>query len=264
MPFPDSRNPPLRPGHVLQALALLSRLPVSAPTDSRGGGERQDVSDAARAAWAYPVVGLILGALAALAGALGLALGLPAAAAAVLVLGVQVLACGGMHEDGLADTADGLGGGWTRAQRLAIMKDSRIGTYGVLALILALAARWVALWLLLEAGAWQAAAAIVTAAALSRAAMPILMAELPHARDSGLAHHVGTVLRPTAWLGVAIALAAAVLLSGWAGLAAAIWAAAAVLALALLARARLGGQTGDILGATQQAAEVAALFSLIA
>lgn len=249
MPRTDSLD--VDPEHILVALGLLSRLPV--PRHQAGGGA---------AAWAYPVAGLIIGALAALAGVIAHALGIAPPLTAVLVLGVMVLLTGAMHEDGLADTADGLGGGWTRERRLEIMKDSRIGSYGVLALILSFAARWSALWLLFEAGPGTAAAAILTAAALSRAVMPALMAGLAPARDSGLSHSVGTVGTPTAALAVAVAVAVALILAGWGGVAAAVWAAVAALAVGFWARSAIGGQTGDILGAGQQAAEVAALISL--
>ena len=242
------------PSDIATALGLLSRLPVPPA----------DMERTAAAAWAYPVAGLILGALAALAGAIAHALGLPSPLTALIALGFLVLATGAMHEDGLADTADGLWGGWTRDRRLEIMKDSHIGTYGVVALVLSLAARWAALSLLYEAGGGIAAAALVTAAALSRAAMPLLMARLPHARAGGLSHSVGPVPERTAWLALAIAALAALLLAGWSGLPAIFWALAAALAIGFLARSMIGGQTGDILGATQQVAEIAILFSLVA
>jgi len=241
------------PVHVIQALGLLSRLPVPPDGDGQSGAD---------AAWAYPVAGLIIGALAALIGIVAHAAGVPPPLSALLVLAAMILTCGAMHEDGLADTFDGLAGGWTRERRLEIMKDSHIGTYGVLALILALGSRWSALWLLFEAGPGVAAAAILTAAALSRAAMPALMAGLPPARDSGLSHSVGTVGAPTAALAAAVAVATALIFAGWGGVAAAIWAGVAALAVGFWARSAIGGQTGDILGAGQQAAEVAVLISL--
>ncbi|MEQ8877286.1 MAG: adenosylcobinamide-GDP ribazoletransferase [Phycisphaerales bacterium] len=242
------------PSDIATALGLLSRLPVPPPDTERTGA----------AAWAYPVAGLILGSLAALAGAIAHAFGLPSPLTALIALGFLILATGAMHEDGLADTADGLWGGWTRDRRLEIMKDSHIGTYGVVALVLSLAARWAALTLLYDQGSGAAAAALIVAAALSRAAMPLLMARLPHARDHGLSHSVGPVPMRTAWLALAIAALAALLLTGWSGLPVILWALAAALAMGVLARSMIGGQTGDILGATQQVAEIAILFSLIA
>ena len=98
-----------------------------------------------------------------------------------------MITTGAMHEDGLADTVDGLWGGWTRDRRLEIMKDSHIGTYGVLALIVSAGLRWSVLAGLLTLGAGP----VVAIAVLSRASMPALMAALPNARGDGLAHKVG-------------------------------------------------------------------------
>ncbi len=250
----ENEAPLARPGDVLLAYGLLSRMPMPRTAASRG----------ARAAWAYPLVGIGIGTLAALGGAVALALGLPAPLAALVTLATLVATTGAMHEDGLADTADGLWGGWTRERRLEIMRDSRIGTYGVIALVLALGARGAALWLLFEAGTGVAAVAILTAAALSRATMPALMAALPHAREDGLSKRVGAVSRATAALAIGIGALTALLLTGWGAIGAMLWAGAAAFAVGLVARRKIGGQTGDILGATQQLAEIAVLFSLVA
>lgn len=243
------------PGDVVIALALLTRLPGPPPDPARAPG---------RAAWAYPVAGLVAGGLAGLAGLVASMLGLPAPLAALAALAALVMLTGALHEDGLADTADGLWGGWDRARRLEIMRDSRIGSYGVIALSLSLTARWAALWLLFDTGAAVAVSGLMAVAALSRATMPLVMAALPHARRGGLSHSVGTVPRETAALGGLVAVVAALVLLGWEMPGAVLWAGLAALAVAALARARIGGQTGDILGATQQIAEIAALFSLAA
>lgn len=252
--MPKNETSLLAPSDIATALGLLSRLPVPPAHMDR----------AAAAAWAYPVAGLILGALAALAGAIAHGIGLPSPLTALIALGFLSIATGAMHEDGLADTADGLWGGWTRERRLEIMKDSHIGTYGVVALILSVAARWAALTLLYDIGAGAGAAALIVAATLSRATMPLLMARLPHARAGGLSHSVGSVPSRTAWLALGFAAGAALLLTGWSGLPAIGWALAAALAIGFIARSMIGGQTGDILGATQQTAEIAILFSLVA
>ncbi|ARE82619.1 Adenosylcobinamide-GDP ribazoletransferase [Roseovarius sp. EC-HK134] len=235
------------------ALSLLSRLAVPLRRFDRG----------ARAAWAYPLAGLVLGGMAALGGIAALALGLPTPVAALVSLSLQVVLTGAMHEDGLADTADGLWGGWTPARRLEIMKDSHIGSYGVIALILSLGARGVALWLLFEVSPALATSAILAAALLSRAMMPLVMCALPHARASGLSQAQGRAPRATATVGLALAVGLALVLVGAAGLNALVAAAVATCALGLIARAKIGGQTGDILGATQQLAEIAVLFSLL-
>lgn len=237
-----------------RALALLSRLPVPVIDGSRG----------ARGAWAWPLAGPVVAAPAALTAVVALAVGLTAAVAAALALAALVLACGALHEDGLADCADGIWGGTDPAARLRIMKDSQIGTYGALALGLSALIRWAALTQLLEAGPGAGVTALLAAAALSRAAMAGVAATLPHARPDGLARHVGRVPRATAQLGVGVAAGAALLLVGWTALPAITATALAAWAVARRARARLGGQTGDVLGAAQQIAEIAALLVLAA
>ncbi|MFN4129722.1 MAG: adenosylcobinamide-GDP ribazoletransferase [Paracoccaceae bacterium] len=226
------------------AFGLLSRLPFPQTRHHRP-----------HAAWAWPLVGLVVGGLATGMGWAAMAVGLPVGLAAALVLAVGAMTTGALHEDGLADTADGLFGGWTRERRLEIMKDSHIGSYGTLALLLASLATWSAIAALLDGGAY---AAIMAAGALSRAPMALIMALMPQARAGGLSHSVG---RPPVWVAL-VAAAVALLIAAPLGLLAGAMAAAAgsaALAVALLARARIGGQTGDILGASQQMASLAAL-----
>ncbi len=236
------------------AFGLLSRLPV--------GGAVQNGRELARGAWAWPVVGAVLGGLAGLVALAALGLGVPAAVAAGLALAAQVLLTGGLHEDGLADSADGLWGGASPARRLEIMRDSRVGSYGVLALVLGMGLRWAALAALFQAG-WVLAP-LVAVGAVSRAAMALLMARLPAARADGLAAGAGTVAPRTALAALALGLGLALICVGGASLWAAVWAGVAVAVLASAARTRIGGQTGDILGAGQQLAEMAALVALSA
>ncbi|ACM00601.1 adenosylcobinamide-GDP ribazoletransferase [Cereibacter sphaeroides] len=233
------------------ALALLTRLPLPGQSlPDRGAG----------AAWAWPLAGVAVGGLAALTAAAALALGLPATVAAALALAVQALATGAMHEDGLADTADGLWGGWTRERRLEIMKDSRTGSYGVAALVLVGLLRWSALAAALEDGV----ALLVAAAVLSRVPMVGLMALLPNARGAGLAQSLGRPDGRQAALAAALGVGVALLLAGPAALVLAAAGGAAALALGLVARAKIGGQTGDILGASQQLSEAAVLVAAAA
>jgi len=228
------------------AFSLLTRLPV--PTHA---------APAPRAAWAWPVAGAAIGALAALATSAALALSLPAGPAAAIALITAALLTGGLHEDGLADTADGLMGGQTRERRLEIMKDSRIGSYGTLALLLITLIRWSALTTLIAAGLhWPA---LIAAGALSRAPMAVLIATLPNARGTGLSHLTGKPPRSAMLVALAIAAAVALLATGPALLPMALAAAATTALLARAAVKRIGGQTGDILGASQQLAEAAAL-----
>jgi len=242
-------------GDVPAALGLLSRLPVQVDTE-------RATARGARSAWAYPLVGLVLSVLAGLVAQGALWLGISSALAAGLALVSLVVTTGAMHEDGLSDAADGLWGGWDKARRLEIMKDSRIGAYGVIALVLGLGLRWQGLIVAMDHGVFWPA--LIVTAMLSRAMMVPLMAGLPHARDNGLSHSVGRPETATAGIAVAIAAAAAFLLLGWIGLVLMGVAFGIALACAQIAKTKIGGQTGDILGATQQVTEIALLITLSA
>jgi adenosylcobinamide-GDP ribazoletransferase len=244
-----------RPRHIGVALALLTRLPLPRLPDGA-------FADQAASGWAWPLAGIATAAPAAVAGALALAAGLPPAAAAGIVLAVQIAATGAMHEDGLADTADGLWGGFTPARRLEIMRDSRIGSYGVLALILGIGLRWAALTGLMATGQWIGA--LLAAAVLSRAVLPGLMTVLPPARPAGLSGSVGIPGRAVSLTALALGSALALACAGVAVALPALAAGLAVAGLARLARVRIGGQTGDILGAAQQVAETVLLLGLLA
>lgn len=239
------------PRDILSGFALLSRLPLP---NHEGTG--------AASAWAWPLVGAVLGALgAALATAL-VWLGVTPGVTAALVLALGAMLTGGLHEDGLSDSADGLYGGWTRERRLEIMKDSRVGSYGVLALVLVSLARWSALTaILVHGGQWEA---LVTAGALSRAPMALVMSFLPNARGTGLSHATGRPGPVTALVGLGLAVVVALVLTGWTAVPLVLAVLIVTLWLALTALRRIGGQTGDILGATQQLAEVTCLAVLSA
>ena len=233
-------------GAVWSAVALLSRLPVPDHTP-RGAG----------AAWAWPIVGLVVGGIAALVAALAMSIGLPAGVTAALAMACSAILTGALHEDGLADTADGFFGARDTDRRLAIMKDSHIGSFGTLALILVTLARWSALAVLCATGG--ALVALVATGALSRVPMVALMAALPNARGHGLSQSVGRPRRDVALSAAIIAGALGVLLAGWISVWIGLALAGLTLGLAALARARIGGQTGDVLGASQQLAEVICL-----
>jgi adenosylcobinamide-GDP ribazoletransferase len=255
MRMPGNDRALAEPADIAAALGLLTRLPV--PVDGARGAAR-----GAAAAWAWPLAGLAVGALGAAAGGLALALGLTPGVAAGVVLAAQVMVTGAMHEDGLADAADGLWGGWDRARRLEIMKDSRIGTYGVMALLITGLMRWSALAAVLAAGAhWPVLLAV---GALSRLPMVALSSALPNARGSGLSQAVGRPGARTLALAAVVALAPGLLLMGGAVLSMLVLAMPLCLALAWIARRKIGGQTGDILGASQQLAEVVALAAAAA
>ncbi|MDP4300592.1 adenosylcobinamide-GDP ribazoletransferase [Leptothrix discophora] len=219
----------------------------------------------------YPGVGLLVG----LWGAAVLAaasLVWPATVAVGLSMAATVWLTGGFHEDGLADTCDGLGGAVTRERALLIMKDSRLGSYGALGLLLVLGLKAATLHALVVAGLAQALLAGVWAHAASRAVPVLLLALLPyagdaeHAKAKPMAQQVsrGGLVAALAWVAVLTALAATL---GAGGLALA----AALGALACVTwtcrgwyRRRLGGYTGDTLGAAQQVGELAALLGWLA
>lgn len=209
------------------------------------------------ACWGWPLVGLVVAGIAAAVGGAAMALGVPAGPAAALVLVAQALLTGGLHEDGLADTADGLFGGRDKARRLEIMKDSRIGSYGTLALLLVTLLRWSALAVVLAQGHWGA---VLAAGAISRVPMAALMAGLPNARGTGLSAMVGQPSQGAAYAAGGLAMVLALGLAGWPAVPMALLAGAAAWALGAYARAKIGGQTGDILGASQQLAEAAVLL----
>jgi len=235
-------------------ISLCTRLPL-APTTPLDDG------DVARASWSFPIAGLLVGLAGAFAYWLASRLHIPPEPGAALALLTTVLATGAIHEDGLADTADGLAGK-TQQQRLEIMRDSRIGTYGASALALSFLMRWTALADIAElADARTLAIAVIVAHMVSRSILPAFMYLVPPARTEGLSSSAGRPPRHS----VAIALALGILcllLAFGAKLAmiALLLLALAALVLARVATTRIGGQTGDILGALQQLAEVTLLL----
>jgi adenosylcobinamide-GDP ribazoletransferase len=213
----------------------------------------------AQAVWAFPVAGLVVGLIGALVYTLTLRLGLPASPAAALAVSATALATGCLHEDGLADTVDGFGGGTTREQKLAIMRDSRIGVYGVCALALSLLLRVAALASF--ADAHLAAWALVAAHGAARANLAGMMFLLPPARSDGLSFDAG---RPSAEsAGVAFVLALltlALCLHIGRGTLAMIFLLLVLGVMSWLTTRQIGGQTGDVLGATEQIGEIVVLL----
>jgi adenosylcobinamide-GDP ribazoletransferase len=236
------------------ALLFLTRFPVQVD----GAVTMRDL---AAAVYAFPLVGAGLGLLGGLAYGGATGLGLPALPAALLALVAMIAATGALHEDGLADTADGLGAA-DRERALEIMADSRIGTFGTLALMVSLLARLIALAPMWEPR--QITVALVTAAMASRAVMPVVMMLQPSAKADGLANAAGRPDPFRVMLGafVAIGAAAALLPLDTAVAALAASAALSLLLAAWLGR-RLGGCTGDTLGAVQQTAEVVFLLAIV-
>jgi adenosylcobinamide-GDP ribazoletransferase len=261
-------NPDHAPGDARQwltdgreSIIFLTRLPL-----------RREMTlpspDLAAAMRAFPVAGLIVGAVVGAVLVLTAWLGAPAAVSALVALGAGLLVTGALHEDGLADVADGFGGGASPERKLEIMRDSHIGTYGVLALIVVVALKAVAIASLAAQSVWLAVAVIIAAAAMSRAAPVAILHLLAPARRDGLSAAAGRPGRST----VLQALAAATLVSlvflwpysiifglvvvplaGLVGLVGMVW----------LARRQIGGQTGDVAGASQLVSEIVILLAAV-
>lgn len=229
------------------ALSLLTRIPVGA--DPRHGRAL------ARAVPWFPVVGALLG-LALAATYSGLRLVLPAPVASMAAVSLGVVLTGAFHEDGLADTADALGGR-DREEALRILRDPTHGTYGVLAIVLSVALRAAALATLDVA---TAVAVLPAAHALSRGAAGVLLRAVRPARTEGLGASYAAAVTPRGvTLGAVAALLIALLSLGPWALPAAVVAGVGAVAVGALARHRFGGVTGDVLGAAQQVGEVAVL-----
>jgi adenosylcobinamide-GDP ribazoletransferase len=239
------------------ALRFFTRLPVPGWV----GHSAEQLNRAAR--W-FPAVGWIVGAIGA-AVTLAAAQLWPAAIAVPLGMAATLLVTGAFHEDGLADTVDGLGGGWTRADALRIMKDSRIGSYGAVGIGLALLTKFAALAELLAVlPAPTFALLLVAGHAVSRFASTTLIFFLDYAREEGKAKPLATRLGKGELAFAALCGLAPCLLLPPAPAAIAL----ALVALVAFAAARhfakrLGGYTGDCLGATQQLAEIAFYLGML-
>jgi adenosylcobinamide-GDP ribazoletransferase len=241
-----------RAAELQASLVFCTRLPLLHATPIAGGA-------IAKAAWAFPFAGLVVGLVGAIVYALAHKFGLPPWPGAALAVAATVLVTGALHEDGLADTADGFGGGTTRQQKLDIMRDSHIGVYGVCTVTLSIVLRVAALASLPNAHlvVW----ALIGAQAGARATLPALMLLLPPARSDGLSFAAGHppsdsvaaaavlgfvilafCLHPSRAIVAVIVLAVVVALTAW------------------LSRRQIEGQTGDVLGALEQVSEIAILL----
>jgi adenosylcobinamide-GDP ribazoletransferase len=240
-----------RSGGLGAAVRFLTRIPMGS-----GGADHP----AAAVVW-FPVVGGLIGAL---VGGVAAGLGevVPAAVAAAVAVLVGIAVTGAFHEDGLADTADALAGGWTREQRLEILDDPRHGTYGVAALCGSIVLRIVAVAALAPGDAFTG---LVAAHALGRGVAVTAMGIVPLAKADGLgAGYARSVTTRRAALAGLLAVAIAAIATGWwaGALAGAAVAGAAV--VAFFAWRTIGGITGDVLGAIEQVAECAVLVVVTA
>ncbi len=246
---------------VMRSLGFLTRLPISAKWFAQDDGK---LSMTCRA---FPIAGALATLPALVVLLIANFLQLPPLLNALLVISTHIMTCGALHEDGLADVADGFFGGNSKDQRLEIMKDSRIGTYGALALIVSFSVRTIAVAAILQASVLSAALALIGAAAMSRGALIWHWSELESARLGGTSDSVGTPSEDAATIALSTALAIGLV---FALLARGITPTIIAFALTILvtnvfkrlAASKIGGQTGDTLGASAMIAEIAFLIGL--
>ena len=233
-------------------IAFYTRLPVRVATPVDGAA-------VARASWCAPLVGALVGALAGLAYWAAWRLNLPTFICATLAVAAGMLLTGCLHEDGLADTADGFGGGQTRERALEIMRDGRIGAYGTCALVICLVLRIGAITDLPRAAlvAW----ALVGAHATARGGLALFMRLVAPARPDGLSATAGAPSRERAAVAAAIGIALLWAALGFKNaLIALLLVFIGAVVMAWLARRKIGGQTGDVLGAVEQVSETLVLL----
>jgi adenosylcobinamide-GDP ribazoletransferase len=267
---PDTNKPSFT-AQARLAVSFLTRLPLeridAAPDQDSNENQPGHISgsgDMASAMWLFPLVGFGIGGVGAILLGLLAWIGVPATVAATLAVGAMIWLTGALHEDGLADIADGFGGGKDKAGKLRIMHDSRVGTYGIVSVVIVLLAKIAALAALAEWNIGAAAVALIAAATWSRAMFAPIMRWLEPARDDGLGVDAGNPNEGTSWLGLALAAALSLLvLLTSAGFGTIIGLAGGGLAAFLvgwIALKQIGGYTGDVLGAAQQVAEAVTLI----
>lgn len=238
------------------SIGLLTRIPLG-PLLPEPASVNYGVS-----VWAWPLASTLVGALGGVAHAIAIWTGMPPFLAASWTLIVLVLLTGGLHEDGMADTADGLGGGRTPARALEIMRDSRIGSYGALALILSLTVRIAAITAI--GSSMEVTEALIAAEAVGRAGMVLVLRRTRPARPDGMAAMLGTIPAGSAWASLVIAgIIILIMLPILPALSLITVAIIASLAWSHWVNKRIGGHTGDTLGAIKIAIECLAL-SIIA
>ena len=240
-------------GYFFGAIRFFTRLPVPAWV-----GHSSDALE--RSTRYFPTVGLIIGSIAALTFALT-SFFWPKTLAVLVSMAITLYATGAFHEDGWTDMVDGFGGGWEKSQILAIMKDSRIGSFGAVALVMMLLTKF---FVLVEIDLLLVPVALVAGHAFSRLCATLVLRGLDYVRDEGKAKPLSTSIRPGELVFAGLtALLPLALLPPQQALAAVAFALLATLWLARLFKRRIGGYTGDCLGATQQLTEVAFYCGLL-
>jgi adenosylcobinamide-GDP ribazoletransferase len=261
-PTPEAQPAEVRPlAEFVHALKFLTRVPVPLSRTIDPPPLKQTMR-------MFSIAGALIGVFIATVLWSAKYLQLPPMLAALLAIAAGMLLTGALHEDGLSDTADGLGGGKTRERRLEIMRDSRIGSYGALALIAAIGMRVACYEALLTQRAWTIVAVIVACQSFSRAMMVDLMWATRPARSDGLSAFAGQPSRTTAMFAIIIGLLLTLLAGHFTrienGILALAFALGATAGVRWLAIRLVGGQTGDICGAAQVTCEVMMLSAFVA
>lgn len=233
------------------AALFLTRLPLRPLAE----GEMVPLAHAMRA---FPLLGALIGLVGGLALIMAERMEWPPMAAGLFAVAVMVLLTGGLHEDGLADCADAFGAFADKEKKLAILKDSRLGSFGVLALIFSVGLRASILAAVPAIdGCWM----LIAAGALSRATVPLAMSTAQPAKSDGLGAGAGTPDSATGLWVLAIAIVIAFIALGGSALAAIAYAAIASGLMLFWAKRQIGGYTGDVLGACIQTSEIAVLLA---
>jgi adenosylcobinamide-GDP ribazoletransferase len=251
---------PTERARILRAFRVALEFLTIIPLPARLGGGAATEADLAAARYAFPIVGLAIGfALASLSGALSSAHAAPLLASFVLVAAGTAIT-GGLHLDGLADSSDGLFLFGDADRRLTVMRDPHVGSFGLLAIVLTILGKFAALAPLMGR---RRALALLGAAAVSRTLILVAAGLAPYARrqGTGKAFIEATTVIDSLWSVVA-ALALGALLAGEDGLIASAAALVVAWSVTHIANQRLGGVTGDILGAVVELAELAYLVIL--
>ena len=240
-----------RAGDLTAGILFLTRLRYGPATPLNGAA-------IARAAWAFPLAGVLVGAIGAVVYLLGYKAGVPPWPAAALAVAATMAVSGCLHEHGLAATIDGFADGASREQKLDTMRAGRIGVYGVCALTLSILLRVSALAGLGAPG--LVAAALIAAHGAGRAILPAFMFFVPSARSDGLSA-AGQPPRESVAAAALLGLLLLILCLGLGpGLVALFWLAIVAALLAWLSVTQIDGQTGDVLGAVEQASEILILL----
>jgi len=239
--------------NIVRAISLTTRLPVNPDFMSH-------IDPKTDSSWAYPIVGIILAIPISILGYILSILGFDSGVISAVLIITLIFLTGAMHEDGLADTADGFWGGWTKDTRLEIMKDSRIGTYGVIALVFSILIRWYCLKIIIDQNLLFIA--VVVSAILSRSLMSCYMWITPNAKDKGLSFNTGRPDDISAIVAFTLGASVTLLLVGFKGIFLLLLGSIIVWLSRILSLHKIDGQTGDTIGAVQQICEVIILFSI--